>query len=130
VWSPPGACNNYKKIFLVSSLLYTEEGSNQNIVQALIALGNISTISRTEMLPPSESVFDLTVNRDTLSEILAKIAKSDAKSLEKCQESGWTRRLGESIRVFENRQDWEWRSKSEDMMSKFVAALQTQIPYS
>ena len=36
----------------------------------------------------------------------------------------------ETIRVFENRQDWEWRSKSEDMMNKFVAALQTQIRYS
>lgn len=42
------------------------------------------------MFPPSEPMFDLTENRDTLSEILAKVIRNSARSLEKCPESGYT----------------------------------------
>ncbi|KAK4153473.1 hypothetical protein C8A00DRAFT_33763 [Chaetomidium leptoderma] len=118
--------NTYRRIFFLSSLLYAE-GSDKNIVQVLMALGSISVFSQAGMLPPSEPVFDLTVNRDTLSGILTKIVEDGAKDLEECPESRLTRHEGESLGTFKRRQDREWGSNSANMISEFVAALQTQI---
>ncbi|RYP73396.1 hypothetical protein DL771_003664 [Monosporascus sp. 5C6A] len=76
----------YRKIIFLSSLLYAES-SDHNIVQALMALGSISIFFQAEMFPPSKPIFDLTVNGNILSEILAKVVRSSAKRLGKCPES-------------------------------------------
>ena len=118
--------NKYRKIFFLSSLLYAER-SDQDVVQALMALGSISAFSHTEMLPPSETEFDLTIRRDILSSILSTIVGDGAKPLEKCLEFSWARNSSELVRVFEARREREWMSKSKDMIRQFVAALVSQI---
>ena len=118
--------NKYKKIFFLSSLLYAE-GSDQHIVQALMALGSIPLFSQPKMLPPSETEFDLTVHRRNLSDSFTSIVEEGSRHFDECPEAKWTRNSGESIRTFEARQHQAWRSNSKDMVWKFVAALDSQI---
>ncbi len=51
-----------------------------------MALGSISVFSQTEMLPPCETEFDLTVSRATLSNTLTTVVEEGAKTLEECPE--------------------------------------------
>ncbi len=121
--------NKYRKILFLSSLLYAED-SDQEVVQMLMALGSISAFSHAEMMPPSETEFDLTIRRDNLSSILFAVVDDGAKPLNMCPESDWTKNSSESVRVFEARRDREWSTKSKDMIKEFVGALMSQISLS
>lgn len=54
-----------------------------------MVLGNISVFSEADILPPKEPKFELSVNCDTLSEILTRIVDEGAKRPEECPESDW-----------------------------------------
>lgn len=124
--------NKYRKILFLSSLLYAK-GADQQIVQLLMALGNIQIFSEAHMLPPRERKFDLDVNRETfpgLSGILTEIVDTGAKRIEECPEWGLLKHQWESWDTFSNRQRREWRSSSAEKRGRFVAALMSQTRHS
>ncbi|KAK0643172.1 hypothetical protein B0T16DRAFT_391740 [Cercophora newfieldiana] len=115
--------DKYKKMMFLSGLLYAEN-ADRHIVQVLMALGNITAFS--EILPPTEPNFDLSVNSNTLGKILEGVVRVCAKDPGSCPEPGLTRHTGESARAFKNRQNRHRTSKQDDIIRKFAAELRDQ----
>jgi len=118
--------NKYKKMFFLASLLYAD-GSDQQVVQALMALSSISVFAEADMFPPPDAQFDLDINRATLQRELTRVTNDGRKDLEKCPEYRWSKQRHESVREFERRRDREWASNSRAAVSKLVGELQTQV---
>ncbi|KAK4459473.1 hypothetical protein QBC42DRAFT_299412 [Cladorrhinum samala] len=118
--------NKYKKMFFLSSLLYAE-GSDPEVVQALLALGKIAAFGQTNMLPPPDLDFNLKISRNSLLDRFTSATEDGRKQLQGCPEYPGTRRQGESVRSFEDRRHWEWRNNSNAMVSKFVNELKSQV---
>ncbi|KAG7294015.1 hypothetical protein NEMBOFW57_004076 [Staphylotrichum longicolle] len=118
--------NKYRKILFLSSLLYAER-SEPEIVQALMAFGTIPVFSQAEMLPPSETEFDLTVRRHNLSKLLTSIVEDGAKTFGECPEANWPSEQWKIPDDFGTRQYRKWKSKSNGMIESFVADLESQV---
>ncbi|KAK1750884.1 hypothetical protein QBC47DRAFT_352381 [Echria macrotheca] len=116
--------NKYKKMMYLSALLYAQD-SNRDVVQVLMALGNIAAF--TQVLPPDEQSFDLDTNRQTLEKQLEGVARDFAKDLESCPDPNLTQSHGESVRQFEHRQKLVQESNQKDIVRLIVSELRAQL---
>ncbi|KAK3374532.1 hypothetical protein B0T24DRAFT_577590 [Lasiosphaeria ovina] len=118
--------NKYRKMLFLSSLLYAE-GSDPQVVQALMALGSISVFAQADMLPPPDAAFDLDIKHATLRGKLFKVTNDGKKDHEECPEYRWTKHRYESVREFESRRKQGWVSNSYTAVKEFVDELETKV---